>query len=195
MGIPLLILSFFSLSILYSICIVISSIRYTQNSLNNRLCKFPDFSLDSRISKVFYIFLFAICVVRASSFAAATGLYADSYEKNKEEFLKLEIMDLNLKNFTNMTTNELLLRDKEFMGIDKSPKLLVLLLISPDFLVIFAYLILFWQLMSIYYDGHANLFKSVFAGQGKYMITVIGFILLISSVTLIALYMNSIISA
>ena len=66
------------------------------------------------------------------------------------------------------------------MGIENSPKSLVLLIIMPDFLVIFAYMILFWQLLSIYYDGHANLFKSVFQGSGKYFITIISSLLLIS---------------
>jgi hypothetical protein len=63
------------------------------------------------------------------------------------------------------------------MGIESSPKSLVLLIIAPDFLVVFAYLILFWQLVSIYYDGHANLFKSVLSGKGKYLITMIGVLL------------------
>ncbi len=66
------------------------------------------------------------------------------------------------------------------MGIESSPKALVLLIIAPDFLVIFAYLLLFWQLLSLYYDGHANLFKSVLSGKGKYFITIIGLLLLIT---------------
>ena len=81
------------------------------------------------------------------------------------------------------------------MGIDASPKSLVLLIITPDFLVVFAYVILFWQLLSIYYDGHANLFKSVLTGKGKYLITFLGLILLITQVTLILLYLNSSIQA
>lgn len=48
------------------------------------------------------------------------------------------------------------------MGIDNSPKALVILIISPEYLVLFAYLILSWQFLSLYFDGHANLFKSVF---------------------------------
>jgi len=70
--------------------------------------------------------------------------------------------------------------NKEYMGIESSPKALVLLIIAPDFLVIFAYLLLFWQLLSLYYDGHANLFKSVLKGIGKYFITIIGLFLLIT---------------
>lgn len=66
------------------------------------------------------------------------------------------------------------------MGIESSPKVLVMLIIAPDFLVIFAYLLLFWQLLSLYYDGHANLFKSVLSGKGKYFITIIGLLLLIT---------------
>jgi hypothetical protein len=85
--------------------------------------------------------------------------------------------------------------EKEYMGIESSPKLLVILIIAPDFLVLFAYLILFWQLLSLYYDGHANLFKSVFRGFGKYAITIIGLLMLITQVTLFWLYFNSKIKA
>lgn len=77
------------------------------------------------------------------------------------------------------------------MGIDSSPKSLVLLILAPDFLVIFAYLLLFWQLLSLYYDGHANLFKSVLSGKGKYFITIIGLLMLITQVVVVVLYLNS----
>lgn len=70
--------------------------------------------------------------------------------------------------------------NKEYYGVESAPKSLVLLIIAPDFIVVFAYLILFWQLMSIYYDGHANLFKSVFTGTGKYFITIIGSLMLVT---------------
>lgn len=77
------------------------------------------------------------------------------------------------------------------MGIDSSPKSLVLLILAPEFLVLFAYLLLFWQLLSIYYDGHANLFKSVFQGFGKYAITIIGILLFITQLALFLLYLDS----
>ena len=50
-----------------------------------RLCKFPNFSVDSRISKIFYISLFFICLVRTGSFGTATGLYADVYESKVQD--------------------------------------------------------------------------------------------------------------
>ena len=78
-----------------------------------------------------------------------------------------------------------------FKGIEKSPKALVLLLLTPDYFVIFAYLLLFWQLISMYYDGHANLFKSVLQGVGKYFITVIGILLLFTQIAMILLYLDS----
>ncbi len=65
------------------------------------------------------------------------------------------------------------------------------MIIAPDFLVIFAYLLLFWQLLSFYYDGHANLFKSVLSGKGKYLITLIGLSLFITQIVMIILYLNS----
>lgn len=66
------------------------------------------------------------------------------------------------------------------MGIENSPKGLVLIMIAPEFLVIFAYLLLFWQLLSLYYDGHSNLFRSVFKGKGKYFVTLFGVAFFIS---------------
>jgi hypothetical protein len=43
--------------------------------------------------------------------------------------------------------------------------------------------------MSLYYDGHANLFKSVFLGKGKYLITVIGVTFFVSQISMITLYL------
>ena len=66
------------------------------------------------------------------------------------------------------------------MGVDSSPQGLVLLILTPEFLVIFAYVLLIWQLLSQYYDGHANIFKSILSGKGVYAITIIGVSLLIT---------------
>jgi len=102
-----------------------------------------------------------------------------------------------LFNKTNITqeTKSLLPGDEDYWGIENSPKSLVLLIIAPDFLVIFAYVLLFWQLLSIYYDGHANLFKSVFTGSGKYFISIIGCIIFLTQASMIFLYWNSRIEA
>lgn len=126
-----------------------------------RLCKLSSFSVDSKISKVFYTFLFLTCLARTALYGAASLYYADSYEGRlyqNEGGNSTEIIE----------------------GIDSSPKSLVLFLITPEYLVIFAYVILFWQLLSLYYDGHANLFKSVLSGKGKYFIILIGVFLLVS---------------
>jgi len=56
-------------------------------------------------------------------------------------------------------------------------------------MVIYAYLLLFWQLLSIYYDGHANIFRSVLSGKGKYVISFIGASLLVTQLILILLYL------
>ena len=94
-------------------------------------------------------------------------------------------------------TNQSLLpsENRTFLGIESSPKSLVLLIISPEYLVIFAYFVLFWQLLSLYFDGHANLFHSVFQGKGKFMISFLGIALLVIQTTLIILYLNELIEA
>jgi hypothetical protein len=64
----------------------------------------------------------------------------------------------------------------------------VLFLITPEYLVLFAYIILFWQLLSLYYSGHANLFKSVLSGKGKYFTLLIGLVLFVSQAIIFGLY-------
>lgn len=46
-------------------------------------------------------------------------------------------------------------------------------------------------MLSLYYDGHANLFKSVFAGKGKYWIILIGVFLFVSQTIIFGMYLNS----
>jgi hypothetical protein len=48
------------------------------------MCKLPSFSVDSSIAKIFYTFLFVICLVRTASFGAATGMYGGSLAKKAE---------------------------------------------------------------------------------------------------------------
>ena len=45
--------------------------------------------------------------------------------------------------------------------VDLMPKPLFLFIVVPDFLFIIAFVILFWQLLSLYNIGHANLFRVV----------------------------------
>jgi hypothetical protein len=59
------------------------------------------------------------------------------------------------------------------LEIDYFPKTLFLLMIVPDFLVIIAFLILFWQLLALFNQGHANLFKVMCTGRGKYIVLII----------------------
>ena len=66
----------------------------------------------------------------------------DSYEENREEFIKLELYNIN-PNSTNLTAEDLIFKEKEFMGVDSAPKPLVLLLLVPDGLVLIAFLLLF----------------------------------------------------
>ncbi|CDW81984.1 protein kinase [Stylonychia lemnae] len=177
MGIPLIVLSFFFLSVLFIITLIITSIR---------LCKFQSFSSDSWISKIFYVFLFLVCLARAASFGVASFLYADAYHSEQHDYFIIDVPK-NQSEYKKFLPTE----EKEYMGIDQSPKSLVLLILAPEFLVIYAYLLLFWQLLSIYYDGHANIFRSVLSGKGKYVVSFIGASLLITQLIFIILYINS----
>ncbi len=112
--------------------------------------------MDSKISKIFYVFLFLICFARTSFFGVASFLYAGAYEVNAVD----------------MPVSENLRAENQ--------RVLVIFLISPEYLVIFAYFILFWQLLSLYFDGHANLFQSVLRGKGKYFISALGVVLFVS---------------
>jgi hypothetical protein len=83
----------------------------------------------------------------------------------------------------------------QFSGINKSPRALVLLLLVPDYLVIFAYLVLCWQLLSLYYDGHANIFRSIWVGCGIYFISIMACMFIITLSVFVVLYLNNLIKA
>ena len=51
--------------------------------------------------------------------------------------------------------------------IEYFPKKLFLFMIIPEFMVITAFLILFWQLLALFKLGHANLFRVVCVGRGR----------------------------
>lgn len=79
--------------------------------------------------------------------------------------------------------------------MDLLPKPLFILIILPDYLFILAFLILFWQLLSIYNKGHANLFKIIGQGLGKWMILTTGIVLSVLQGLMLILYYYSCISA
>jgi hypothetical protein len=51
--------------------------------------------------------------------------------------------------------------------IELFPKRLFLFMIIPEFMVITAFLILFWQLLALFNLGHANFFETICEGRGK----------------------------
>jgi hypothetical protein len=59
--------------------------------------------------------------------------------------------------------------------IELFPKKLFLFLIIPEFMVITAFLLLFWQLLAIFDLGHANLFRVVCQDRGKqlFLVTIV----------------------
>lgn len=67
--------------------------------------------------------------------------------------------------------------------------------ILPEYLLIFDYLILVWQLLSMYFDSYATVFKSYFAGKGPIIMSTFTFIFALSQTLIVFLYLNSVISA
>lgn len=85
--------------------------------------------------------------------------------------------------------------DGKFAAINKSPHLMVLLFLIPEYCVVFAYLILSWQLLSLYFDGHARIFQSMWVGCGIYFIAGCGLLFLLSLTTIVILYLNNLVKA
>lgn len=68
--IPLTVLSFFCLSLLYIIVLSWSAAQ---------LCKFKQFIPEAWIAKWFYIMILIVCLVRSSCFGVATGIYIHEF--------------------------------------------------------------------------------------------------------------------
>jgi len=79
--------------------------------------------------------------------------------------------------------------------IDDAPKMIVFMLFSPDYLVLVAYSILVWQLLSLYFDGHAFLFTSPFQGKGPFIVSTLTLLLLLTQTLLVILYVNNSLAA
>lgn len=116
--------------------------------------------------------LFIAEVVRAASFITACMFYKVGISETQMEAIRGAI--------TGSTQVSL---QEEF------PKTLFLFLMLPDFLVLIAFIFLVWQLLSLYDQGHANLFKLVCTGRGKYIILGICLILSCLQILMLALYL------
>jgi undecaprenyl pyrophosphate phosphatase UppP len=66
--IPLTVLSFFCLSLLFLIAFISSTAV---------ICKFSQFIPEARIAKFFYINVVLACLVRSACFGAATGIFIE----------------------------------------------------------------------------------------------------------------------
>lgn len=64
--VPLTVLSFFCLSLLYLIIFFWSAAQ---------ICKFKQFIPEAWIAKWFYIMILVVCLVRSSCFGITTGIY------------------------------------------------------------------------------------------------------------------------
>lgn len=69
--VPLRVLSFFCLSMLYLITFVRS--MWT-------LCKFPSFIAEAKIAKIFYVTIFVLCLVRSTCFGIVTVVFVEALE-------------------------------------------------------------------------------------------------------------------
>ena len=74
--------------------------------------------------------------------------------------------------------------------IELFPKRLFLFMIIPEFMVITAFLTLFWQLLALFNLGHASLFRVAGAGRGKHLIIVIVTVLGSLQLLMIILYLT-----
>lgn len=140
--------------------------------------KFKYFTLETHIAKKFYWCLFGIEIVRIIIFSIACYYYKLGVTEEKMEAIRAAITGK--------------IRES---GINYVPKPLFIFLILPDFLFIIAFLLLFWQLLSLYKNGHANLFKIFFNGKGKYLMSVASIGLSAFQIMMLLLYLTSIVSA
>ena len=72
-SVPLTVLSFFFLSLLYFIAFIASIFV---------MCKFPKFIKECKIAKYFYVAIAVACVVRSGAFGVTTGLYVKFFKAN-----------------------------------------------------------------------------------------------------------------
>lgn len=91
-SIPLTILSFFCLSLLYFITFC-SSLSLT--------CKFSNFMTEARIAKIFYISLMILCMVRACCFGVSTFIFVDKYGEASGGALRNQTLAFNQTVSTN----------------------------------------------------------------------------------------------
>ena len=122
--------------------------------------------------------LFIIELLRASSFIAACAMYKLGIEEEQMIAIKGAITGSSI-------TNEM----------DLIPKSLFLFILVPDFLFVIAFLVLFWQLMSLFNQGHANLFKVICSGKLKYFVLVLIIVISTLQSTMLLLYLASTVSA
>ena len=76
-AIPLTVLSFFCLSLLFFITLIWSLFV---------ICKFSQFLPEAKIAKAFYVSIVITCVVRTGCFGAATGLYFKEFDALYKNF-------------------------------------------------------------------------------------------------------------
>ena len=97
----------------------------------------------------------------------------------------IEIVNTDIKKAKNYTP----------AAANKIPKQLVMLILSPDYLFIYAYLMLVWQLHNFYYDGYASLIKVLFREKFKCNIIIASLILFAVQIFLTVLYILDILRA
>lgn len=208
-SIPLTILSFFCLSLLYFI---------TFCSSLSLICKFANFMSEARIAKIFYISLMILCMVRACCFGVSTFIFVDKYGEASDGAMRNLTISINHTttggsfNHTGhqdnkldiddfQRTSEQIVKGQSIYSINDSAinsisKSLVLLMLSPDYLFNFAYLNLIWQLYSFFFDGFAQSMFNLFCeGMGEKNIIFFSFTLFASQVVLTCLYVLNLLEA
>lgn len=158
------------------------------------LCKFSNFISEARIAKIFYVSLLLLCFVRSLCFGVSTVLFVDKFDNVPSN-------STNSFSFWGRDFKALQMEGQSIYSIDNNainsiPHILVLLMLSPDYLFNFAYLNLIWQLYSFFFDGFASsVFKLIWEGKGQINLIFISFLLFSCQIIFTVLYMLNIMPA
>ena len=181
------ILAFFCLSLLYFITFF-SSVTV--------LCKFSSFIAEARIAKIFYVSLLLLCLVRGLCFGVSTVLFVDKFDNVPSNSNNTDSFSFMGKDFKALQMEGHSIYSIDNNAINSIPHILVLLMLSPDYLFNFAYLNLIWQLYSFFFDGFASsVFKLIWEGKGQINLIFISFLLFSSQIVFTVLYMLNIMPA
>ena len=137
-------------------------------------CKFSKFLPEAKVAKVMYLFIWLLCLARVACFGVVTGAVCDQYEDREA----IESFATAFKNETrgllgdghNHKSGPSSKPAKAWVDYtaERSPMFMVLLVLTPESLLIYAYLNLVFQMYAFYLVGHLDLIPSLICkNKGK----------------------------